>query len=187
MTTETKIIIAGAGGQGVMLLGKIIAEAAMLEKKFVTWLPAYGAEVRGGTANCMVIISDQEIGSPFISRADCLIILNEPSFQRFKGWIKDKGIMLINSSLVKDAAEVKADIEKLPFTDTAFKLGSIKAANMVALGAFVAKTKIVKEKTVFSVIQNMISGDKPELFRQNTAALEEGISLIKDPLRKRGS
>jgi len=186
MTADTKIIIAGAGGQGVMLLGKIIAEAAMLEKKFVTWLPAYGAEVRGGTANCMVIISDQEIGSPFISRADSMIILNEPSFQRFKGRIKDKGIMLVNSSLVKYTSATKADIEKLPFTDTAFKLGSIKAANMVALGAFVAKTKIVKEKTIFSVIEDMISPDKPELFQQNIAALKEGMGLVDDLLRKKG-
>lgn len=170
-----------------MLLGKIIAEAAMLEKKFVTWLPAYGAEVRGGTANCMVIISDQEIGSPFISQADCLIILNEPSFQRFKGRIKDKGTMLVNSSLVNDAGVDRAGMEKLPFTDTAFKLGSIKAANMVALGVFVAKTRIVQEKTVFAVIQNMISGDKPELFRQNTAALKEGINLVDGRLRKRSS
>jgi 2-oxoglutarate ferredoxin oxidoreductase subunit gamma len=183
---DAKIIIAGAGGQGVMLLGKIIAEAAMLEKKFVTWLPAYGAEVRGGTANCMVIISGQEIGSPFISQADSMIILNEPSFQRFKGRIKNKGIMLVNSSLVNDAPAAKAEMEKLPFTDTAFKLGSIKAANMVALGAFVAKTKIVKKETIFAVIQDMISPDKPELFRQNTAALKEGIGLIEIPLRKRG-
>lgn len=176
-----KIIIAGYGGQGVMLLGKIIAEAAMLEKKFVTWLPAYGAEVRGGTANCMVIVSDQEIGSPLIAEADTLIVFNQPSFGRFKNQVKAKGLILVNSSLVGDTSQAKAVIEKIPFTDTAFKLGSIKAANMVGLGAFVAKTGLVRVKTVLKVIETMVPRDKTELLRQNIAALNEGMGLVKQP------
>ena len=173
-----KIIIAGAGGQGVMLLGKVIAEAACVEKKFVTWLPAYGAEVRGGATNCMVIISDEEIGSPFIVQSDSMIILNDPSLQRFKSRIKDKGIMLVNSSLVNDTSGTKAAIEKIPFTDAAFKLGNSKVANMVALGAFIAKTKLVKYKTVVGVIQEMAPKDKPELLELNIAALKEGLGLV---------
>ena len=173
-----KIIIAGAGGQGVMLLGKVIAEAACVEKKFVTWLPAYGAEVRGGATNCMVIISDEEIGSPFIVQSDSMIILNDPSLHRFKGRIKDKGIMLVNSSLVNDTSGTKAAIEKIPFTDAAFKLGNSKVANMVALGAFIAKTKLVKYKTVVGVIQEMAPKDKPELLELNIAALKEGLGLV---------
>ena len=92
-----KIIIAGAGGQGVMLLGKILAEAAMREDKFVTWLPSYGAEVRGGTANCSVVISDEEIGSPIIGSADILIVLNEPSLVRFQKRVKNNGLIVVNS------------------------------------------------------------------------------------------
>jgi 2-oxoglutarate ferredoxin oxidoreductase subunit gamma len=172
-----KIIIAGSGGQGIMLLGKIIAEAAMLEKKFVTWLPAYGAEVRGGTANCLVVISDEEIGSPLIAQADSMIIFNDPSFQRFKNQIKDKGIMLVNSSLVGDTSQAKARVTSLPFSDAAFKLGNIKAANMVALGAFVAKTGLVSVKTVLKAIEAMVPEDKPDLLRQNIAAFKEGSSL----------
>ncbi len=172
-----RIIIAGAGGQGVMLLGKVIAEAVVLEKKFVTWLPAYGAEVRGGTANCMVIISDEEIGSPFIVQSDSMIIMNEPSFHRFKNRIKDKGIMLVNSSLVNDTSGTKAVIIKAPFTDAALKLGNIKVANMVALGAFIAKTKLIEYKTVVAVIQEMAPKDKPELLKLNIAALKEGLDL----------
>jgi 2-oxoglutarate ferredoxin oxidoreductase subunit gamma len=179
-----KIIIAGSGGQGIMLLGKVIAEAAMLEKKFVTWLPAYGAEVRGGTANCMVIISDEEIGSPLIIEADSMIIFNEPSFQRFKSKIKNKGIILVNSSLVGDTSRANAEIKNIPFTDAAFKLGNIKAANMVALGAFVAKTGLVSNKTVLEVIKAMVPKDKPELLRQNIAALKEGQGLVKQPFKK---
>jgi 2-oxoglutarate ferredoxin oxidoreductase subunit gamma len=181
-----KIIIAGYGGQGVMLLGKIIAEAAMIEGKFVTWLPAYGAEVRGGTANCMVIVSDEEIGSPLIVEADSMIIFNEPSFKRFKKQIKAKGIILVNGSLAGDTPQTKAVIESVPFTDAAFKLGSIKAANMVALGAFVAKTGLVRDKTVVGVIEAMTPKDKAELLRQNIAALKEGMSLVKTPLKKEG-
>jgi 2-oxoglutarate ferredoxin oxidoreductase subunit gamma len=184
---EHKIIIAGAGGQGVMLLGKIIAEAAMLEKKFVTWLPAYGAEVRGGTANCMVIVSDEEIGSPFIVRSDSLIIFNDPSFQRFRNTIKDKGVMLVNSSLVSSAGGTSAQVLELPFSDAAFKLGSVKAANMVALGAFVAKTGIINVKTVLAVIRKITPEDKPEMLRQNTAAFNEGLSLVKSLSGKRSS
>jgi 2-oxoglutarate ferredoxin oxidoreductase subunit gamma len=179
-----KIIIAGYGGQGVMLLGKIIAEAAMLENKFVTWLPAYGAEVRGGTSNCMVIVSDEEIGSPLIDEADSLIMFNQPSFQRFKGQVKSKGIILANSSLVGDISQDKVAVENIPFTDTAFKLGNIKAANMVALGAFVAKTGLVSEKTVLKVIEAMIPKDKTELLRQNIAALKAGMGLVKQPFKK---
>lgn len=164
-----------------MLLGKIIAEAAMLEKKFVTWLPAYGAEVRGGTANCMVVVSDEEIGSPLIAEADSLIIFNQPSFERFKDQAKPKGMILVNSSLVSDISRTKAAIEKVPFTDTAFKLGSIKAANMVALGAFVAKTGLVGVKTVLEVIEAMTPKDKTELLQQNIAALKEGMRLVKQP------
>ncbi len=87
-----KIIIAGAGGQGIMLLGKVLSEAAMRLDKYVTWLPSYGAEVRGGTAHCMVIVSDAEIGSPYVKEADTLIIMNAPSLKKFKNRIKNKGL-----------------------------------------------------------------------------------------------
>lgn len=142
-----KIIIAGSGGQGIMLLGKIIAESAMHEDKFVTWLPAYGAEVRGGTAHCMVIISDQEIGSPYVEKVDTLIVLNEPSLVKFKSRLTNKSLLIANSSLIEDKS-VKGEYHS--FTDMAIKLGNVKVANMVALGYFIScKKKIFLKKASY--------------------------------------
>ena len=121
-----RIIIAGAGGQGIMLLGKILAQAAMRQDKFVTWLPSYGAEVRGGTAHCMVIISNTEIGSPYIDKADALIIMNQPSLERFKAKLKNKGLLIVNSSLAGRVNYQNMRISQFPFTDIAIKLGNIK-------------------------------------------------------------
>lgn len=191
-----RIIIAGAGGQGIMLLGHILAEAAMRENKFVTRLASYGAEVRGGTACCMVVISDEEIGSPYIDKADSLIVMNEPSLERFKSRIKAKGLLIINSSLVNPVRNpaqkddninisngVKKEIRKnncvlkYPFTDIALKLGNIKVANMVALGCYVAKKKIVNKKNIFQVIKRIIPLDKEHLADINKQALQEGMKL----------
>src|SRR4030043_575231 len=118
-----KIIIAGAGGQGIMLIGRIIAEAAMRENKHVTWLPAYGAEVRGGAAHCMVIVSDKEIGTPYINQADTLIIMNQPSLERFKNHLVPKGLLMVNSSLAQESGHPqKSLLLKYPFTEIAIEL-----------------------------------------------------------------
>jgi 2-oxoglutarate ferredoxin oxidoreductase subunit gamma len=172
-----KIIIAGFGGQGIMLMGKVLAEAAMLEGKNVTWLPAYGAEVRGGTANCMVVVSDEPIGSPFIDRADSLIIMNGPSLARFQGRLKDKGLIVINSSLAQAGPDTKGIVAGHPFSDIAVKLGGIKVANIAALGFFAAKTKLVSVKSLTQVIIEMTPRDKKELGTLNLAALSAGAEL----------
>jgi len=173
------IIIAGAGGQGIMLLGKVLAEAAMREDKYVTWLPAYGAEVRGGTAHCMVVISEAEIGSPYIEEADTLIIMNEPSLRKFKNRIKNKGLLILNSSLAANLGgiEKKIRILKYPFTDLAIKLGNIKIANMIALGCFICQKKIVDAKSVSCVIEAIAPEDKRYLIEINQKALLEGMKL----------
>lgn len=168
-----RVIIAGAGGQGIMLLGKVLAEAAMRENKFVTWLPSYGAEVRGGTANCMVIISDQPIGSPHIDKADTLMIMNAPSWVKFKSRIKEKGLCILNSSLINDE---KASL-KYPFSDIAVRLGNIKVANMVALGCFIGHKKIVNFKTIFKIFSDIAPSDKKELIEINQKALLAGMEL----------
>ncbi len=174
-----KIIIAGAGGQGIMLLGKVLAEAVMREDKFVTWLPSYGAEVRGGTAHCMVIISSAEIGSPYIKEADTLIIMNEPSLKKFKNRIKNTGLLIVNSSLagnIKDA-DKKIHILRHPFTDLAVELGNIRIANMIALGCFIKQKNIVDAKSVSNVIQAIAPEDKKDLIEINQKALLEGMQL----------
>jgi len=172
-----RIIIAGSGGQGIMLLGKILAEAAMREDKHVTWLPAYGAEVRGGTAHCMVVISDREIGSPYVEQADTIIIMNSPSLEKFQNRIKNNGLLIVNSSLAKRDIGCNAYALKYPFTDMAIELGNIKVANTLALGCLIAKKKIVNLKTVFEVITNFAPSDKKGLIEVNKKALEKGAAL----------
>jgi len=175
-----RIIIAGAGGQGIMLLGKVLAEAALKEDKFVTWLPSYGAEVRGGSAYCMVVISDREIGSPYVQKADTLFIMNEPSLERFKNRLVDKGLLIVNSSLANlKHIDKKAEVQGYPFTDIAVKLGNIRVANMVALGLFLAHKKILQIKNVTRVIEEITPADKKNLVEINQEALLKGVSLEK--------
>jgi 2-oxoglutarate ferredoxin oxidoreductase subunit gamma len=172
-----QIIIAGSGGQGVMLLGKVLAQTAMLEGKRVTWFPAYGPEVRGGTSHCMVTISDQEIGSPYITQADTLIILNRPSLEKFKGVIKNKGLLILNSSLAKIDNDGRIKMMQFPFTDIAIKLGNIKVANMVALGCFVSAKKIIGIKNILKVFESMAPAGNFKILEVNQQALEEGQRL----------
>ena len=168
------IIIAGSGGQGIMLLGKIIAESAMRENKHVTWLPAYGAEVRGGTAHCTVIISDKEIGSPYIRKADTLIIMNQPSLEKFHGRLVLNGLFILNSSLIETARSKNKSFFKYPFTQIAIELGNIKVANMIALGFYIAKKKLINMATVLKVIQDFAPEDKKGLIEINRQALLRG-------------
>lgn len=178
-----RIIIAGAGGQGIMLMGKVLAEAAMRDNKYVTWLPSYGAEVRGGTAHCMVVISDEPIGSPCIGKADTLIIMNGPSLIKFKDRVNPKGLCLINSSLAADKSAVSrvesAGTRAFPFTDIAIKLGNIKVANMVALGAYLARKKVAGIKSVLATIEKIAPAEKKGLIAINKQAISSGAGLIK--------
>jgi len=173
-----RVIVAGAGGQGIMLIGKVLAEAAMREGKNVTYLPAYGAEVRGGTANCMIVISQTNIGSPLVQQADSLIVLNEPSLMRFADMISDKGTIFINSSLVAQSAHASRGL-RFAYTDIAVAIGNVKVANMVALGSFCEKTKVIDFKTVTNIIDDNTPAGKKEIAVLNKKALEAGVMLIK--------
>lgn len=170
-----RVIIAGSGGQGIMLLGKVLAEGALASGKFVTWLPAYGPEVRGGAAHCMVIISDEEIGSPYIDKADSLIIMNQLSLGKFKNRLTEKGLMVVNSSLARPDNAPGARAGK--FTDIALGLGNIKVANMVALGMYLARKKTIPLKNIEKVMRAMAPKDKPGLLKINLEALKEGVEL----------
>jgi len=173
-----KVIIAGSGGQGIMLMGKILAQAAMEEGRHVTWFHSYGAEVRGGTAHCMVIISDERIGSPCIDKADALIALNGPSLERFKSRVARGGLAVINSSLAPEAADEKGiKVLSRPFTDAAIGLGNIRVANMVALGAYILAKAIVRAESVLSVIHEIAPSEKKGLIEINKRALEKGMGL----------
>jgi 2-oxoglutarate ferredoxin oxidoreductase subunit gamma len=173
-----KTVLAGFGGQGVLSMGLNLAEAAMLEGKNVTYLPAYGAEVRGGTANCTVAISDDEIASPVASSPEFVIAMNQPSAAKFQHHIQSGGLFFINSSLV-EADLVRGDIEvvKVPANGIADGLGSPRAANMIMLGAFIKKSGLVALDSVKAALKQTMSSKK-KLIEINEKALEAGYNLF---------
>ncbi len=170
-----KIICAGFGGQGIMAMGKILALSAMREGKYVSWLPSYGAEVRGGTAHCMVVISDQRIASPYIERADSIIIMNEPSLKKFKNSIRSKGLLLVNSSLADcKASSRRLDVTCVPLTEMAAKIGFEKVANTIGIGVYLAKKKIIALSTMEKSIEEVLA-HREKLIAINKRALEDGF------------
>ncbi|MFZ7946442.1 MULTISPECIES: 2-oxoacid:acceptor oxidoreductase family protein [Bacillaceae] len=174
-----EIIIAGFGGQGVMSMGQLIAYAGMLEGKGVSWLPSYGPEQRGGTANCAVVVSDGPVGSPLVSRPSTAIVLNNPSFDKFEPRVQPGGILILNSSLVVKATGRK-DIKVIEIraTDIANDLGNPRVANMILLGAFLESRKIVSNESIIESLKKVLSADKHHLLEINKQALEKGASLI---------
>jgi len=173
-----KTLIAGFGGQGVLSMGLNLAEAAMLEGKNVTYLPAYGAEVRGGTANCTVAISDDEIASPVASSPEFVIAMNQPSAVKFQHHIQSGGLFFLNSSLI-EAEIIRGDIEivNVPANRIAEELGSPKAANMVMLGAFTKKSGVVELSNVSQALKHIL-GSKKKLLELNEKALLTGYNLF---------
>jgi 2-oxoglutarate ferredoxin oxidoreductase subunit gamma len=173
-----KTIFAGFGGQGVMSIGLNLAQAAMLEGKNVTYLPSYGAEVRGGTANCTVAISDEEIASPVASSPDFVVAMNQPSLVRFQNQIESGGVLFLNSSLVE--AEVsRGDIEvvRVPANSIAEELGSPKSANMVMLGVFTKKSNLVSLSSLIEGLGITLKS-KGKLMAINKKALMAGYDLF---------
>jgi 2-oxoglutarate ferredoxin oxidoreductase subunit gamma len=173
-----KTIFAGFGGQGVMSMGLNLAQAAMLEGKNVTYLPSYGAEVRGGTANCTVAISDEEIASPVASSPDFVVAMNQPSLVRFQNQIESGGVLFLNSSLIE--AEIsRGDIEvvRVPANSIAEKLGSPKSANMVMLGVFNRKSNLVSLSSLVEGLGITLKS-KGKLMAINKKALMAGYDLF---------
>jgi len=173
-----RTVIAGFGGQGVMSIGLNLAQAAMLEGKNVTWLPSYGAEVRGGTANCTVVISDEEIASPVASAPEFVVAMNQPSVMRFQNNIQSGGLFFINSSLVEsEISRGDINIIKVPANSIAENLGSPKSANMVMLGAFTKKSGLVSLGSTIEALK-FILGTKQKLLSVNEKALKTGYDLL---------
>lgn len=173
-----KIILAGFGGQGMMLLGKLLAQAAMADSRQVTYFPSYGTEVRGGTAVYHLIISTEEIFSPLIEEADTLIVMNQPSYQKFKGMLKPDGLLLLNTSMIKLNDSPHAKIYKVPATEIASKLGNVLVSNIVMLGAYLAIKKLLSADLILEQLQAMLKGKKGNLFACNKQALESGMQVI---------
>ncbi|MBO8126398.1 MAG: 2-oxoacid:acceptor oxidoreductase family protein [Firmicutes bacterium] len=174
-----QIVCAGFGGQGVMLLGQVLAYAGMLEGKEVSWYPSYGPEMRGGTANCTTVISDSVIGSPVVSNPTALIVMNQPSLEKFKDRVEPGGLLLYNSSLVSEY-EPKSGIRAYPIDAgrVAAELGNPKVANIVVLGALLALAKPVTVSSAKKALEMVLPARRHHLLSLNYAALEKGVELV---------
>jgi 2-oxoglutarate ferredoxin oxidoreductase subunit gamma len=173
------IFIAGFGGQGVILTGRLLCLAAMAEGRQVSHIPSYGAEMRGGTANCSVVVSDEEVASPLVPRPTVLIVLNTPSLAKFQSSARPGGLLIWNSSLI-DTAPTRADVEcvAVPANELAEAAGSYKAANMVVLGLLLGKRPgIASLAAVIAALSEAVSTRHHELNDINRAALQKGYEL----------
>lgn len=176
MTYE--MIISGFGGQGVMLMGQLITYAGMLENKNVSWIPSYGPEMRGGTAYCSVIVSDQPVGAPIVTEPNVVVAMNLPSLDKFEPTLQPGGILIINSSLIERTI-TRTDITayQVPANDIAAELGNAKTANMVVMGAVIAATSVVKTEAVLKAFAKIFA-QKPELLKINEQAINRGMQCI---------
>ena len=183
-----EIIIAGFGGQGVMLSGKLLAQTAMNSGKEVTYMPSYGAEVRGGTANCMVVISEKEIACPVIGNPDSLIVLNKASLAKFGPKLKKGGLLIMNSSLIEDEPQLDDSIEiiSIPADELAVELGNKRTANMVALGAYIQRKSHLTIESLIEALPETIAERHHKTIPVNTDALRRGAEFVScEPCRQK--
>ena len=174
-----KTIFSGFGGQGVIMMGYLLAMAGIREDKNVTCLPSYGAEVRGGTANCTVVIATEEIASPVASEPEYAVLMNNPSLFRFQNQVQSGGAIFLNSSMI-ETRPVRGDLEVLevPANDLAKEVGDDKAANMVMLGAFIKKSELVSMDTLHQVVKETFSSRNPGIVKLNRSALLAGYNFL---------
>ena len=178
MSTQQEIIIAGFGGQGILSAGRLLAYAGMLENKNVSWLPSYGPEMRGGTANCHVIISDEPVGSPILNSATTLIVMNGPSLVKFDDIVADKGVIITDSTLVENKTK-RTDVEvfEIPATRMATDMGNVTYANIILLGKLIEKTKIVSKENFELALKKVLPPKYHYLIPEEMKALEAGINF----------
>jgi 2-oxoglutarate ferredoxin oxidoreductase subunit gamma len=171
---QSEVQFAGFGGQGVMLMGQILAQAAMHEGHEVVWIPSYGPEMRGGTAYCTVVISDRPVGSPIIRNPQHLVAMNRPSLEKFAPTVKKGGVVFVNASIIPIGSG-RNDVDELrvPIIELSQELGNVKAANIVALAAFVARSRIVSFEALIEAVKEKFAG-KAKLIPLNLKALEAG-------------
>jgi len=171
---QNEVQFAGFGGQGIMLMGQIMAQAAMQQGYEVVWIPSYGPEMRGGTAYCTVVISDRPIGSPIIRNPKHLVAMNRPSLEKFAPSVKSGGTIFINSSIVSiDAGRDDVNVVKVPIIEIAKELGNVKIANIIALAAFVSRSQVVDFELLRESVKAKFA-NKEKLIPLNMEALEQG-------------
>jgi len=177
-----RFIFAGFGGQGVMLMGQILSYAGMIEGKNVTWIPSYGPEMRGGTANCTVVVSNEPVASPVVDKAEVVVAMNIPSMIKFQDYLVEDGYFFLNKSVIDREPDRKDDVKiyKIECNEIADKLGNLKVANMVMLGAVIGATKIVSKESIFKALEKKLTGKKAELIELNRKAIEEGMKKVSE-------
>lgn len=177
---EAQFLIAGFGGQGVLLIGQLLAKAAMNEGQNVSWMPSYGPEMRGGEANCAVVISDEPIGSPLVTEPPVAVIMNLPSLQKFEPTMEPGGILLYNTSLI-DAKPQRSDIRVIPVAcnDIAEELGNGRVANMVMMGAIIRATGVITVDSAMEALKESFGEKRAHLLPLNRQAMERGMEAVK--------
>jgi 2-oxoglutarate ferredoxin oxidoreductase subunit gamma len=172
---QTEIIVAGFGGQGVLFTGQLLAYAGMDEGKNVTWIPSYGPEMRGGTANCTVVVSDEEIGSPSVRNPAAVIVMNRPSLDKYEELVKIDGVLVINTSMV-DRKTTRKDIKVVEVDANAIaeKLGDKRMTNMVLMGALLANLPVLPIQSIEKALKGHLPARHQKLLPQNYLALREG-------------
>jgi 2-oxoglutarate ferredoxin oxidoreductase subunit gamma len=180
-----QVTIAGFGGQGIMLAGKLLAQTAMQAGRQVTYMPSYGAEVRGGAANCSVVIADEPIASPAVSKPDSLIAMSKASLNKFGPCLKKGGLLIMNSSLIDSDPNIDSSIEivKVPADQIAIELGNIKVANMVALGAYIAARGFLAPDAAADCLVDVLAERHHKTIPVNTEALRRGAEFVREHRR----
>jgi 2-oxoglutarate ferredoxin oxidoreductase subunit gamma len=173
-----EIIFAGFGGQGVLFAGQLLAYTALAEGRHVTWIPSYGPEMRGGTANCTVVVSDEPIGSPVCQNPSIAVVFNNPSLEKYEELVKPGGLLVVNESMtVHPPHRADLDIVLLPATAAATEIGEIKITNMILLGAMLARRPLVQIETIEAVMLEKLGARKAHMQEVNTTALKRGMAL----------
>jgi len=180
-TTDTEVLMAGFGGQGTLLAGKVLAQASMDLGREVSWLPSYGPEMRGGTANVVVCLSERPIGSPLVDRPRGLIAMNLPSLEKFAPKVRPGGVIVVNQSLIdRDPHREDCCVITVPARELAQEAGSMRAANFVMLGAYIGATEAVPADAIERAIEEEFAGDKQKFVASSVAAFRAGVKVGKE-------
>jgi len=174
---KTEILIAGFGGQGILFAGKVLAYEGLMEGRQLSWLPSYGPEMRGGTANCNVILSDEPVGSPIVVSPDVLLVMNRPSLEKYEETVVPGGWIFIDSTLIDlEVSRTDVHVVRIPSTGLAGELGVPTLANMILLGKMIRETGVVDYRRLDEALHKVVSAKRPELFDLNKKALECGYN-----------
>lgn len=174
-----EIVFAGFGGQGVLSLGQIVSYSGMIENREVCWMPSYGPEMRGGTANCVVSVSDEPISSPILSTFDTAVALNQPSFEKFEPLVKPGGLLVYDATNIPlESKRTDIDVLAVPASDKANELGNTRMMGMILLGAFLAKRPVIERESILKALKKVLPDRYHHLIPLNEKALETGASFV---------